>query len=645
MSKKRNFDNKIVSTSGYVQKYFGTDISRILVPNDRNIHNCEDTYVPHLEAEMVLSDCLIRDQDKDKSLVFTGLTGSGKTTILRHVFGFNRQRDGLDFQHNAYIMHIDFNRSQSDAQVGILSSLRVTVNKICETYGIEFPDLQNEQFYEYIKKENREDFTQLDARHGRNTPFTQRLETFLNERPVQFASCQLQYVMENPACVLDLVVMVVDNIEGFMDPNAKNPQGKYLSPVIEAYKLADCIAKRNSPSKWSFNMVISCRHHIWRIMTGEFSDNSSEGTLLQSYATTEVPYDLAEPVKVKDIVKKREEVFAMRQRGPQKWDTAVKVVNTVLEAMEAHIGDFVLQIELKDMRKSMAKMQELILHKGLQRVSDEKLIAGAFRIDSVEQFDLTRVNIVRILGLGNNTYYASQSSIIPNLLCNDSTREMDLYPLLTLKYFLRMCDFTEPNWESQISVPEFYDGIKLIFGEENTTAETMFHRSVEFLIKNRLLLRSADQPQEEAPGLSRDEIQRIEYVYISGSAIALWKELGKSSALFQLFLDDIWLETDSDFFTENGNDIEHCVTYLKHLFQTEKQIFNSAANIGGRHKAYYLDSFGVTPVCKQLLNGLISSLNAVKETGYSRSQSRIRAAQESLKEAKKLREAIDKWSR
>ena len=53
----------------------------------------------------------------------------------------------------------------------------------------------------------------------------------------------------------------------------------------------------------------------------------------------------------------------------------------------------------------MSRMQELILHRGLQRQSDDEIDAAAFQIDSIHQFDLTRVNLVRIIGLGNRKYY------------------------------------------------------------------------------------------------------------------------------------------------------------------------------------------------------------------------------------------------
>ena len=644
MQRKRNSINVPISTDGYIQKYFGTDIKRILVPNDRNIQNCEIPYVPHSQAENALKDFLIGDPEKDKSLVFTGLTGSGKTSILRHVFELEENGNSPRFKNRTVVIPVDFNRSQKSAQDAILSSLRFAVKKICRAYRIDFPDFQNQKFYKYIE-ERRGDFLELDPKHGQSTPFQDRMTTFLETMPPTFASCQLQYVMDNPACCLDLVVLVVDNIEAFMIPTAKNPQARYLAPVIEALKLADCIGQRGKPTKWCFNMVIACRHHIWRIMKGEYSDNSPESALLQSYVTTETPYDLINPVKVKEIVEKREEVFSKRQRDIEKWNTAVYVVNTVLQTMENNIGDFILQIELKDLRKSLAKMQELVLHKGLQRMTDEQIVAGSFQIDSVEQFDLTRVNIIRTIGLGNRKYYSDESSPIPNLLLNSSKKGLELYLLLTLNYFMILCAYSEPSWENPVSISEFYQAIDVIFENQYTQLPILFQRSVHYLIKHRLLLRSADQPQDEIPGLNLDDIKKIEHVYVSGSALTLWKELGRSSALFQLFLDDIWLETDSDYFGDDGNDIEHCVEYLEALFSAEKKIYNMARNLSAKCGRYYLDSFGTSSISKQLANGLIASLAAIRTSSDSRSQSRVITAKKTLRRVSKLLDALKEWER
>lgn len=642
MRKKRNKNNLTLSTEGYVKKYFKDSIGRILVPSDKSIQNYELPYVSHPEAESVLKDCLVGDHSKDKSLVFTGLTGSGKSTIIRHVFGFESNGNMPYLKDQTMIIPVDFNRSQKSAQVAILSCLRVAVTKICNLYEIDYPDLENLNFYNYVRNK-RADFLELDGKQGQNTPPAEKLATFFEEMPSTFSSCQLQYVMDHPACNLDLVVLVVDNIEAFMPTSANDSQSRYLLPVIEAFKLADCISQRGDYTKWCFNMVIACRHHIWRIMKGEFSVNCPESPLLQSYVTTETPYDLREPVKINRIIEEREKVFSQKQKDPERWDNAVKVVNTVLESMENSIGDFVLQLELKDIRKSMAQTQELVLHKGLQKFSDEHDVAGAFQIDSPEQFDLSRVNIVRMLGLNNHKYYTIQSSIIPNLLFNESKAGLELYPLLTLKYFLGWCGYSEPTWENFVYIPEFYETMKFIFSRQFRTLENYFNRSIQFLIQHRLLLRSADQPQNEVPGLTIAQIKKIEKVYVSGAAISLWNELANSSALFQLFLDDIWLDENSYYFSENGNDIEHCVDYLATLCDVEARIYNLTGNLSAISRRYYLESFGVTPVCKQLAEGLIASLKTIISSGDSHSQSRVMTAAETLKQANGLYEKLQKW--
>ena len=170
-----------------------------------------------------------------------------------------------------------------------------------------------------------------------------------------------------------------------------------------------------------------------------------------------------------------------------------------------------------------------------------------------------------------------------------------------------------------------------------------FGRSVHFLIQHRLLLRSADQPQDEAPGLSLEDVKKVEHVYVSGAAIALWNELGKSSALFQLFLDDIWLDENSEYFGDDGNDIEHCLEYLRQLYSQEIKIFNTADNISTLARNLYLNCFGTTSICKQLLNGLIASLEAIVASGDPRSQNRIKTAKETLRQANAMFRQLEEW--
>lgn len=642
MRYKRNQRNVIISTDGYIKKYFGNEIKRILVPSNRSIQNSDMPYVPHIQGEHILGDYLNNDEFMDQQFVFTGLTGTGKTTILRHVFQLEGNGNKPRIDEGRVIIPIDFNRSQSSADAAIHSNLRVAVDMLCNEKKIDYPDVENNSFYSYIEN-RRPDLLRINTRQTIHTSYTDKMNYLLEKMPVVYASCQLQYVMDHPNCDIKLVILIIDNIEAFILPGAKDSRARYLSPVIEAFKLAECISQRDNPTDWYCNLLIVCRHHVWRIMTGEFLDDGPENTLLQSYVANGIPYDLADPVKVDAIVNKRNEVFSRKQRDPEKWNKAVEIVDIILQTMEKSIGDFVLQLELKDLRKSMLKLQELIFHNGLQKKSDAEIESGAFQIDSVEQFDLNRVNLIRIIGLGKHKYYSGASSLIPNLLYNEHNSGIELYLLLTLKYFLIKCEYAEPAWDNPVSISDFYMNVNMVFEIDEVALHKLFGRSIQKLIQQRMLLRSADQSQDDVPGLSLEDISRIEHVYVSGAAVKLWEELGKSSALFQLYLDDIWFDEQYDFKGDDGNDVEHCVKYLGVLVETEKRIFSQAKNLTKSNVENYIQCFGEVPVCKHLVDGLLASLKAIIQSGDSKTHNRIKTAKETEKKAKGINASLIDW--
>lgn len=314
-----------------------------------------------------------------------------------------------------------------------------------------------------------------------------------------------------------------------------------------------------------------------------------------------------------DIVEARNVALGRDQRDT--WKQSVQVVKTVMRQMEGTIGQFLLELHLKDMRRCMVAMRELIQNQRLQKVSEEDIATGAFSIDSPDQYDLSRVNLIRTIGLGTNKYY-SDDGLIPNLLRNDRTKGIEMYTLLSLKYFLIRCDYHEPSWDNSILISEFYSNVNNVFGFDDITMNRLFKQSIIYLIRNRMLLRSADQNQLVVDVNNRI-IEEVEHVYVSGAAVALWNELGRSSALFQLFMDDIWFDDNSEYLKENGNDLEHCYVYLSDLYAIEKEIYYLAENLGKSHARLYSEYFGIEPVCMQLASGIISSLKTISESGES----------------------------
>lgn len=407
---------------------------------------------------------------------------------------------------------------------------------------------------------------------------------------------------------------------------------------METLELADCIHDRGEKTKWCFNTIIVCRHHVWRIMGGEYYRNQKMTTALRSYAETEC-YDLKNPVTIQEIIAVRIQVLTPSQErnNPEKWKRAIDVIEEILKRMDNKVGEFILQLNLKDIRQSLNSLKTLSFSRRLQKQTNE-YISGAFQINSIEQFDLSVINLVRAVGMGDQEYY-SEESLVPNLLWNELVEGKELYLLLTLRYFLLKSDEQEPDWINYVSISNFYSQMKQIFDYDDETVKELFSEVLQHLFGYRLLLRSADQPQTDIPGLTPHEIEKIEKCYVSGVAVALWKQLAESSVLFQLFMDDIWLDEDIKYF---GTDIEHCVNYLEYLICQETRIYNYAKNNGQRK--LYLQAFGDNPICNQLIRGLIKSLDTIINSQVTDSE-RLKRQQEAistLAQARGLEDIIQK---
>ncbi len=108
-------------------------------------------------------------------------------------------------------------------------------------------------------------------------------------------------------------------------------------------------------------------------------------------------------------------------------------------------------------------------------------------------------------------------------------------------------------------------------------------------------------------------------------------------------MDDVWVHENSSYFDDDGNDIEHCVEYLCTLKQIDKKIYNSASNRSREKDEQYLETFGVTPICKQLAVGLITSLETISTSDASHAQNRIETAKKTLLKARKIARDLDEW--
>lgn len=142
--------------------------------------------------------------------------------------------------------------------------------------------------------------------------------------------------------------------------------------------------------------------------------------------------------------------------------------------------------------------------------------------------------------------------------------------------------------------------------------------AIEYLIKNRLFLRSKNQSQDDGLDINENNIKFIEKIYVSKGAFALWNQLGRSSVLFELYSDDIYIDYESEIIEKqnfslfDSNSFKKCIELLSELVEIEKDYRIDAKNVGLLRKVN--DILGIEFVTRQLFNGLIASRNAYYKT-------------------------------
>ena len=112
---------------------------------------------------------------------------------------------------------------------------------------------------------------------------------------------------------------------------------------------------------------------------------------------------------------------------------------------------------------------------------------------------------------------------------------------------------------------------------------------MNYLLKSRILLRSSHCCQADSaddPCLD-DEPGKWQYVFIAKQASILWKLLSQNSVLFELFVDDVMLEThiqtendmnNRKFLQFNYLAFKESINYLLHLIDVENSMIKKLSS-------------------------------------------------------------------
>lgn len=610
-------DNNTEQHGSYIQNYLGNEINALLASSANQINgvNFEDIYIHNVEMEAVLEKYL-KHTYSNNTCIIEGLTGTGKTMLMRHVFQIHNWT--VHVIGNSIIIPFSFDNALYADVKEIFTRM---MHGACDYLLEHYPSLRRiddcpEEFYDYIKN-HRQDLAHYCDRFPSPTKMEQ-LQALLERKPLAFYSSQFKfYLGQTDTCPLDNVVFVVDDIEGIRSENdAMDDLRSELLPIKMVLELTECMQNQSAKAaSWSLNTVICCRHYVSRMMrTLPFSLDEATNYIqkLEAYAIC-ARYDLSKTPSIIEIIKKRYGALTAieNNRNDDKWTVAMQVVMQILEQVDSKMTDFILDLTLGNVREAMNWIKRLILNKRWIQRDYEQKVSGAFVIKDLNQYSITSASLIRGIGMNESIVYNSKESIIPNLLYNRADCEMDLFPLLTLKYFLEKASYNAMSWDASLSVSYFMETVNELF--QSRQYDMFFRDSINYLIAHRLLLRSYDQDQIDNMALGVNNIGNIECVYLSRLAASLWRRLGTTSVFLEMYIDDIWLTNDSRDPTRqqyrgfNSENFDVCLSYMSELIGTEAKIYSQAAN-NAQSEHRFEDVFGNEPICSYLIKGLETSL-------------------------------------
>lgn len=594
---------------GMIEKYLSEEIDFLLTPSSSQLLDVDidEIYISNpgiVEIENTLEQYL-KYSSSDKTLFFTGLTGSGKTMILRHTFKINGMKAYI--YNKCLIIPFSFDNINDSSEKRIRGYFRNMVmnasNLLVKTFSLKIAQDCPEKFYESIE-EYRADNLEFGSGWERRS-LDEKIRNYEDAAPLAFASSLLKFYLNQDACSIDNVLFIVDDIEG-IGGNLE------ILPIKIIYELMICMENQRKDRRWSAKSIIACRHYVYRYAKYRNLDNYEEiaklsQQTLEAYSPTDMKH-LDMQLSLIDIIDRRYNVIK-EKRPDLKWKNAMDIIEQLLKSIDKNIGDFIIHLNINNIREAFITLKALVYNRHwLQRDYDEKAI-GAFKISSLEQFNVAPVNLIRALAMGEDIVYCSDESIIPNLLHNEMVN-MDFITILTAKYFWKRRG--ENNWRSYLIVDDFYNLVKKIFKDDDYFEE--FKKAVEYLILNRILLRGIDQIQKDTSAITNENVGSIKKVYVSPVLDDLFDYLKSNSVLMELYMDDIWKNNNDRSESPKmyrGYDHEKfmaCVTYMDVLIEVERDIRNYAHNSGTY--MLYCETFGADILSEYLLSGLENSFNA-----------------------------------
>lgn len=587
------------------------------------------------------------DSDLNEMKYMVGLTGMGKTTLLRNFFKIV-DRD-VKIEKDKIIIYISFfnanlsaDNPQTSIEIEIVSYLSRAVKVLLQKNKKMIEDQEKfwMDFYNYIQKnkptllenENLTPKSNFIAGLFDISPDRKKdqLDIICSTKPIEYYCIFIKYILMLLENVYH-IILIYDDIEAKKE--------LFHDPLVEVSRHVHACLSAIEGEKSRVKSLVSMRAYTYRANIARQLEARRE-YFLNSTILKKNTVSLHDIFTYRFREMERIENTRNKAKSKDSYDKAKKVLDYVERQMDSIGNDLIYNISNYNLCDAMILYGKLLTNVKWIAVA-EKEVRGSFKLDE-NSYRLTTENILYAIANDNSDgYMEMKNGCIPNILYNEF-EGTDLVGLYIVRYMqLKGC--TQVYGENYVEGREILSDLMGLFVNNNDSearVDSWRYRILcllEHLYKSGVLFRSffdievADETQTE-------RIYSNTYkLYLAPRGSCLYSLLSQSAVLQEIYRDDIYTDLpDNDKLTvqlSRSSRFEYLLNYIDTLFQHEKR--NIASAIPGLKR--YQELLGQEFITVTLLEGVVSNL----DTYYKDDKTMYEGL---MKKAQKIRDDMLQYS-
>src|ERR1043166_4444472 len=553
----------------------------------RDRSESEQFYVPVRDAEKALRSAIAGPGEKSIRC-FTGFTGEGKSTVLRHTFEFNDvciikpelKRLIIPISFDSLLDKTDDNPAQHFSACFQYSS-----RLIMQTYNVGYSD---EELIDYIMRTRPTLLHRSPEARPESSPSALYESARRHDRP----ACEAILLKMLLAKVsLSEIVIIVDDIESL-------PYARQLDVVGYACGTLNCLER--AQANYSVTLLIGCRESSRSLLRRESAlsmYNFDPDICLNNDTALERLFDARLVILVRHIARENRE----------KWDRAKEIVKTIAKLLSERYGIMLLDLCNRNYRDAMSHLTEILSNRKWFQQTKPKLP----HFESVEhEYALNEAAVFRALGLGGGEMSPASRTPFVNLLHNQIDQRSDLLVCYVIRYLLQR----PGNRTSMCKFKSDADAVFELFPDP--VSWELVADAVEFMMDSGLIF------QDHIPDGNV-------VITLTPKASLLWRLLQQNAMLLQFYREDTFLDFADRLSSTEPSEVLHAAPLFRELariasliIQTEWRQLQMVQSGGALAK--YRHAFGTQLVGELLFHGLNKSVHSYRsEEHTSELQSRF----------------------